>query len=100
MSTDSNKALVRRLVDEVQNRGTIAAVDEMAAPTFVNHRAPPGVPADREGVKQVTLLFRRAFPDGAMTVEDMIAEGDTVATRKTCRGTHQGSSGGSRHTGL
>jgi predicted ester cyclase len=74
----------------VQNRGTIAAVDEIAAPTFVNHSAPPGVPSDREGVKQITLLFRRAFPDGAMTVEDMIAEGDTVATRKTFRGTHQG----------
>lgn len=90
MSTERNKALVRRLVDEVQNRGTIAAVDEIAAPTFVNHSAPPGVPSDREGVKQITLLFRRAFPDGAMTVEDMIAEGDTVATRKTFRGTHQG----------
>jgi hypothetical protein len=58
MSTDSNKVLVRRLVDEVQNRGNIAAVDEIAAPTFVNHSAPPGVPADREGVKQLTLLFR------------------------------------------
>ena len=90
MSTDSNKALVRRLVDEVQNRGIIAAVDEIAAPTFVNHSAPPGMPSNREGVKQITLLFRRAFPDGAMTVEDMIAEGDTVATRKTFRGTHQG----------
>ena len=90
MSKQSNKALVRRLVDEVQNRGNIAAVDEIAAPTFVNHSAPPGVPSDREGAKQVTLLFRQAFPDGSMTVEDMIAEGDAVATRKTFRGTHEG----------
>jgi predicted ester cyclase len=90
MSKQSNKALVRRLVDEVQNRGNIAAVDEIAAPMFVNHSAPPSVPSDREGVKQVTLLFRQAFPDGSMTVEDMIAEGDAVATRKTFRGTHEG----------
>jgi predicted ester cyclase len=99
MSTESNKALVRHLVEEVQNRGNIAAVDEIAAPTFVNHSAPPGMPADREGVKQVTLLFRRAFPDGAMTVEDMIAEGDLVATRKTFRGTHQGEFMGIAPTG-
>ena len=90
MSTESNKALVRRLADEVQNRGNIAAVDEIAAPTFVNHSAPPGVPSDREGVKQLTLLFRTAFPNGRMIIEDMIAEGDRVATRKTFRGTHQG----------
>ena len=90
MSTESHKALVRRLVDEVQNGGNIAAVDEIAAPTFVNHSAPPGMSSDREGVKQITLLFRQAFPDGVMTVEDMLAEGDLVATRKTFRGTHQG----------
>jgi predicted ester cyclase len=35
-------------------------------------------------------MFRAAFPDGVMTIEDMIAEGDKVATRKTYRGTHQG----------
>ena len=99
MSTDSNKALVRRLTNEVQNRGNIAAVDEIAAPTFVNHSAPPGVPSDREGVKQLTLLFRRAFPDGTMTVEDMIAEEDMVATRKTFRGTHQGAFMGIPPTG-
>ena len=90
MSTESNKALVRHLVDEVQNRGNIAAMDEIAAPTFVNHSAPPGMSSDREGLKQLTLLFRQAFPDGVMTVEDMLAEGDLVATRKTFRGTHQG----------
>ena len=99
MSTDSNKALVRRLTNEVQNRGNIAAVDEIAAPTFVNHSAPPGVPADREGVKQLTLLFRTAFPNGRMIIEDMIAEGDRVATRKTFRGTHQGAFMGLPPTG-
>jgi predicted ester cyclase len=90
MSTESNKALVRYFVDEVQNRGNIAAMDEIAAPTFVNHSAPPGMSSDREGLKQLTLLFCQAFPDGVMTVEDMLAEGDLVATRKTFRGTHQG----------
>jgi predicted ester cyclase len=35
-------------------------------------------------------MFRAAFPDGSMTIEDMIAEGEKVVTRKTYRGTHQG----------
>jgi predicted ester cyclase len=35
-------------------------------------------------------MFRQAFPDSYFTVEDMVAEGDKVATRKSFRGTHQG----------
>jgi SnoaL-like polyketide cyclase len=35
-------------------------------------------------------MFRQAFPDGRMTIENMVAEGDRVATRKTFRGTHRG----------
>jgi steroid delta-isomerase-like uncharacterized protein len=48
------------------------------------------VPADCEGIKIVTAMFRGAFPDSYFTVEDMIAEGDKVATRKTFHGTHEG----------
>ncbi len=90
MSAQENKALVRRFVDEVQSGGNIDAIDELCSPEFVNHSAPPGVPSNCEGVKQVTAMFRQAFPDSYFTVEDMIAEGDKVATRKTFRGTHQG----------
>ena len=85
-----NKAIIRRFVEEVQNQGNLAALDELLAANFVNHTAPPGVPADGEGLKQLTRIFRAAFPDGAMTIEDMIAEGDRVVTRKTFRGTHSG----------
>ena len=90
MSTEENKAIVRRFVDEVQSKGDIDAIDELCSPEFVNHSAPPGVPSNCEGVKQVTALFRQAFPDSYFTVEDMVAEGDKVATRKIFHGTHQG----------
>ena len=90
MSAEGSKGIVRRFVEEVQNGGDVAAVDEFAAPGYVNHSAPPGVPPDREGLKQLTALFRAAFPDGRMTIEEMVAEGERVATRKTCRGTHRG----------
>ena len=90
MSAEQNKTLVRRFVDEVQSGGNIDAIDELCSPEFVNHSAPPGVPSNCEGVKQVTAMFRQAFPDSHFTVEDMITEGDKVATRKTFHGTHQG----------
>ncbi len=90
MSAEENKATVRRFVDEVQSGGNIDAIDELCSPEFVNHSAPPGVPSNCEGVKLVTAMFRQAFPDSYFTVEEMVAEGDKVATRKTFHGTHQG----------
>ena len=90
MSAGKNKALVRRFVDEVQSQGNTDVIDEICSPEFVNPSAPPGLPADREGIKIVTAIFRRAFPDSYFTLEDMIAQGDKVATRKTFHGTHEG----------
>ena len=90
MSARENKTTVRRVVDEVQSGGNIDAIDELCSPEFVNHSAPPRVPSNCEGVKQLTAMFRQAFPDSYLTVEDMVAEGDKVATRKTFHGTHQG----------
>ena len=99
MSTEAHKNIVRRFVEEVQNEGNLTALEELTAPAYVNHNAPPGVPPNREGMKQLTAMFRQAFPDGRMTIEDMIAEADRVATRKTFRGTHQGELMGIQPTG-
>ncbi len=90
MSTEENKAIVRRFVDEVQSGGNIEILDELCSPDFINHSASPGMPAGCEGVKLVTTMFRQAFPDSYFTIEDMIAEGDKVVTRKTFHGTHEG----------
>jgi steroid delta-isomerase-like uncharacterized protein len=90
MSAEQNKALVHRFVEEVQSQGNTDALDEICSPEFVNHSAPPGVPSNCEGVKQLTAMFRQAFPDSYFSVEDMLAEGDKVATRKTFHGSHQG----------
>src|ERR687890_1998389 len=99
MTIEENKALVRRFVDEGQSAGNIDAIDELCSPEFVNHSAPSGMPPNREGVKQVTAMFRQAFPDSYFTVEDMIAEGDKVATHKTFHGTHEGEFMGMPPTG-
>jgi steroid delta-isomerase-like uncharacterized protein len=91
MTTEQNKALFRQFIDEVFNQGNMSAVDELVAPDFVEHEElPPGIPTDRKGVKQLTLMLRSAFPDFKATIEDMLAEGDKVVVRMTWRGTHKG----------
>jgi len=91
MSTEQNKALFRRLMEEVFDRGNISLIDELFAPDFVEHEElPPGIPAGSEGVKQLSTMFRSAFPDFKATIDDMIAEGDKVVVRGTWSGTHEG----------
>jgi steroid delta-isomerase-like uncharacterized protein len=59
------------------------------SPDFVEHSPQPGIPPDREGLKQLVTVYRTAFPDTQFTVEDLIVEGDKAVVRWTARGTHQ-----------
>ncbi len=86
--TEQNKAVVRRFVEEVQNQKNWDSYDELNASDFVNLSAPPGVPSDKQGGKVFLASFLNAFPDCHVTIDDMIAEGDRVATKKTFTGTH------------
>ena len=88
MSVEENKASARRVIEEIWNQGKVEVVDELYAPSFVNHRPSPGTTSDREGLKQDVAQTRRAFPDGNLTVDDIIAEGDLVVSRWTFTGTH------------
>ena len=91
MSTEQNKALARRMVEEIFNRGNTSKADEFLAPDFVEREElPPGIPRDREGVKQLTTIFRSAFPDFKVTIDDLVAEGDKVVIRATWSGTQKG----------
>jgi len=96
---DQNKAVIRRFVEEVQNNKSEAAYDELNHPEFVNLSAPPGVPSDREGGKMYLWGFLNAFPDSRFTIDDMIAEGDRVVTKKTFTGTQSGDFSGIPATG-
>lgn len=97
--SERNKRVVRRFIEEVQNQKDWGVFDELNAPDFVNLSAPPGVPADREGGKMFLAAFVNAFPDSQVTIDEMIAEGDLVATKKTMRGTHTGEFNGIPPTG-
>jgi steroid delta-isomerase-like uncharacterized protein len=87
--TERNKAVIRRFVEEVQNQKNWDVYDELNDPEFVNLSAPPGVPSDREGGKVFLGGFLNAFPDRRFQIDDMIAEGDQVVTKKTFTGTHR-----------
>jgi steroid delta-isomerase-like uncharacterized protein len=97
--TERNKAIYRRFLDEVFNQGRLEIADAMLPPSYVLHEAPPGTPRGPEAVKQVVRMFRSAFPDLKITVEDMVAEGDTVCARATTQGTHRGTIFGIPATG-
>ena len=90
MSTEDNKALLRRYYDEVINKKNLAAIDEFIDPQMVDHTLPPGVPAGIEGQRQVLSMYSTAFPDTHFTVEDMIAEGDRVVARLSVSATQHG----------
>ncbi len=89
MSSEENKALVRRFVEEFWNQGNTAAADELMTDdaTII---LPGQGQVSKEGFKAFALGIRATFPDWHATVDDMLAEGDQVAEQWTGRGTHQG----------
>ena len=75
---EANKALVRRFIDEVMNKGRLEVIDELYAPR----------PA--EAARRWIAPFQASFPDMRMEIVELVAEGDTVVGRFRCSGTHLG----------
>jgi steroid delta-isomerase-like uncharacterized protein len=84
--SEENKALARRAWEAVDNPDLI---DEVYASDVVWHEPDRDIRGIEEA-KQFVSLYKSAFPDMTITVEDVVAEGDRVVTRVTLRGTHQG----------
>src|SRR5437016_154389 len=101
MSTpEENKALIRRSYEEGVNKRNLSIADEVFSPDYVSYYA--GKKTDQrgpEGFRQGIAQFLAAFPDLQGTIEDIVAEGDRVATRQTWRGTHLGVFAGVPPTG-
>src|SRR5246127_1125730 len=98
--SEQNKTIVRRLFDELWNKGNLPVADELIAPTYTHHDAStPDLGRGPESEKKRVTLYRTAFSDLRLTVEDMIAEGETVVARWSCRGAHKGDLNGIAPTG-
>jgi predicted ester cyclase len=85
--SEENKAMVRRLVEAINAGEEEAAVEELFAPRTARR------------VKRLFAEFRSAFPDWHEEAVQLVAEGDTVAGRFRCSGTHLGAFLGNPPTG-
>lgn len=85
MLTEENKTIAHRIYRAFNERN-LSALDELTAPDIVDHTAGsrqlPGI----EGVKQAWTQIFAAYPDVSAVVEEIIAEGDNVATRVAFHG--------------
>ena len=98
--SDANKTLVRRLFDEVWNKGHQQVADELFAQNYNHHdSSTPDLGRGPDSEKKRVTLYRNAFPDIRFTVEDLIAEGESVTARWSCHGTHKGELNGIAPTG-
>lgn len=87
---EQNKAIFRAIPEKVVNTGNLDAADHYFAQDFVDHTTPAGLPNGLAGFKAYITQLRSAFPDLHFTVEDVVAEGETVVVRATARGTMTG----------
>ncbi len=97
--TERNKAVIRRYYHEMWNPWNFELANELLAPG-ITFRGSLGVATSGIAAFQDYMrLVRRGFPDFHNTIEELVAEGDTVVARLMYRGTHQGEALGIAPTG-
>jgi steroid delta-isomerase-like uncharacterized protein len=100
VSIEENKTLSRREIEEIFSEGKLDVADEMYSSDFVDYDLVlPQTMNGPEEMKEYVSMYRSAFPDLEVTLEDQVAEGDKVVNRWTARGTHQGEYMGVSPTG-
>ncbi len=97
MATD-NKALSRRVIEEVWNKGNFEAIDELFDPSFKSEDPMLGT-VDLDGFRESVKQYRTAFPDLKIEILSLVAEGNFVCTRWRATGTHRGPLLGMEPTG-
>ena len=100
MTTQTNIATSRRVLEECFNEGNLDAIDEVCAPDLVQHD--PSLPVDAqgtEGLKDQVRMYREAFSDLHITIDDVVAGRDEVVMRWRSTGTNDGALMGMPPTG-
>jgi steroid delta-isomerase-like uncharacterized protein len=90
ISNEERKAICRWGYEVLWNTGNYDVIPEAVAPDVVVHDVVNGELHGPDEIREVVAAYRAGFPDVHFTIEDQIAEGDTVVTRYTARGTHLG----------
>ena len=99
MSESENKAVIERFIIDVLNHGRLETADEIVAEDFIELDPLPGQKQGREGLKEIIVMLRTAFPDMNWVIEETIASGEKVVTRFHWTGTHKGEFMGMPATG-
>jgi steroid delta-isomerase-like uncharacterized protein len=98
--SEGNKFVISRSFEELWNNGNLSVADEFFAPNYQHYDSSTlDFGRGPESEKKRATLYRTAFPDLRLTIEDIIAEGETVMARWSCRGTHKGDLSGIAPTG-
>lgn len=97
-SAERNKAVVLRYIEEVWNRHDLGIIDELVSPEYVNHAASTEE-YRRGGARRIWEWILSVFPDHRFDVDDVAADGQTVAVRGTMVATHEGELMGIAPTG-
>jgi steroid delta-isomerase-like uncharacterized protein len=79
-SSEENKAIVRRFLEELV-KGNLDVIDELLVPDFVDRTLMPGQGPTREDFKRTMEEIHKAFSTTSFTIEEQVAEGDTVVTK-------------------
>src|SRR4029450_2033607 len=100
----SNLTIIERFVEELWNGRNLDVADEIFATSCITHQLRSGspitsAPRDPETIKQHVLEWLNAFPDLTFSVEQMVADGDRVASQMTMQGTQSGTWMGIAPTG-
>lgn len=98
MSIESNKAVVRKWIEQGWNKHNINVIDEIYAPDFAQHGGGPDLKSAND-LKAFVTDYLKALPDLTFTIEDLVAEGDRVVWRFLATATHQGTLMGIPATG-
>jgi len=103
MSSEDNKAIMRRMLEEVIVGGNLDLMDELVAPDFINHNVvgtgESGSSVGIEAFSQEIKALRKAFPDLQLPVVHLLADGDKVIAHLRGQGTHLGQFGPIAATG-
>jgi steroid delta-isomerase-like uncharacterized protein len=89
-SSKNNKVVMNRIFNEIFNKGNLKLADELLADDWVYHGAEGMELKGRDGFKQFVTMYRTAFPDLRISVDDMVCEGDKVVSIGNFQGTFKG----------
>jgi steroid delta-isomerase-like uncharacterized protein len=89
MGAAANKAKFQQFIDDIIVGDKIDKLGDYLTDDYIDHSQPPGIPPGIEGFKQMIGMYKRAFPDIKVKVDDIIAEDDKIVMRGTSSGTHK-----------